>query len=72
MAKFPKGFCAAAVPEQFIAYARSLVGKAIECYSCFISYSTKDQEFADWPHADLQNNAVRCWFAPHDIQGTCD
>jgi uncharacterized protein YjbI with pentapeptide repeats len=57
------------VPEQFITYGRSLVGKAIEFYSCFISYSTKDQEFADRLHADLQNNAVRCWFAPHDIQG---
>ena len=20
-------------------------------------------------HADLQNKGVRCWFAPHDIQG---
>jgi hypothetical protein len=37
-------------------------------YSCFISYSTKDQEFAERLHADLQNKGVRCWFAPHDIQ----
>jgi len=37
-------------------------------YSCFISYSTKDQEFADRLHADLQNKGVRCWFAPHDIK----
>ncbi len=28
-----------------------------------------DQEFADRIYADLQNNGVRCWFAPHDIQG---
>ena len=34
----------------------------------FISYSTKDQEFAERLHADLQNKGVRCWFAPHDIQ----
>lgn len=57
------------VPEQFITYARSLVGRPIEFYSCFISYSTKDQDFADRLYADLQNNAVRCWFAPHDIAG---
>jgi hypothetical protein len=38
-------------------------------YSCFISYSTHDQEFAKRLYADLQNNNVRCWFAPHDIQG---
>jgi hypothetical protein len=51
-----------------IAYIRSSAG-AIQFYSCFISYSTKDQEFADRLYADLQNKGVRCWFAPHDIQG---
>ncbi len=40
-----------------------------EFYSCFISYSTKDQEFADRLYADLQAKGVRCWFAPHDIRG---
>jgi hypothetical protein len=58
----------AGVPENFIEYMRSLTGKALEFYSCFISYSTKDQEFADRLYADLQNKGVRCWFAPHDIQ----
>jgi uncharacterized protein YjbI with pentapeptide repeats len=56
------------VPEQFITFARSLVGTPIQFYSCFISYSTKDQEFADRLHADLQDKGVRCWFAPHDIR----
>ena len=37
-------------------------------YSCFISYSSLDQVFADCLHADLQNRGIRCWFAPHDIQ----
>ena len=46
----------------------SLVGTGFEYYSCFISYSTKDQEFAERLHADLQNNGVRCWFAPHDAR----
>jgi uncharacterized protein YjbI with pentapeptide repeats len=44
-------------------------GQPIQSYSCFISYSTKDQEFADRLHADLQDNGVRCWFAPHQIRG---
>ncbi len=59
----------AGVPDNFIEYMKSLVGTAIEYYSCFISYSTKDQEFAERLHADLQNKGVRCWFAPHDAQG---
>ncbi len=58
----------AGVPDNFIEYMGSLTGKALEFYSCFISYSTKDQEFADRLYADLQNKGVRCWFAPHDIQ----
>jgi len=33
----------------------------------FISYSSKDQAFAERLHADLQNKGVRCWFAPHDL-----
>jgi uncharacterized protein YjbI with pentapeptide repeats len=44
-------------------------GQPIQFHSCFISYSTKDHEFAERLHADLQNNGVRCWFAPHQIQG---
>src|ERR1039457_390175 len=57
------------VPDEFIAYVGSMVGRPIEFYSCFISYSTKDQEFAERLHTDLQAKGVRCWFAPHDIKG---
>jgi len=38
-----------------------------EYFSCFISYSSKDFEFASRLHSDLQENGVRCWFAPHDL-----
>lgn len=62
-------FRGAGVPDAFIKYAQSLVGSAIEFYSCFISYSTKDQDFADRLYTDLQAQGVRCWFAPHDVQG---
>src|SRR5271165_5669922 len=57
------------VPDEFIAYIGSMVGRPIEFYSCFISYSTRDQEFAERLHTDLQAKGVRCWFAPHDIKG---
>ena len=53
--------------DVFINYLPSLFNEAIQLYSCFISYSTRDQEFAERLHADLQNKSVRCWFAPHDM-----
>lgn len=58
----------AGVPETFITYIRSLVGQPIEFYSCFISYSSKDDEFAQRLYADLQSKGVRCWFAPEDLK----
>lgn len=57
------------VPEEFIEYMASLAGSASEFFSLFISYSTKDQVFAERLHADLQDKGVRCWFAPHDVRG---
>lgn len=56
------------VPEDFIAYAGSLIGKPIEYYSCFMSYSSKDDEFAHRLHADLQAKTIRAWFAPEDLK----
>jgi uncharacterized protein YjbI with pentapeptide repeats len=55
------------LPERLIEYLPTLLNQAIQYYSCFISYSTKDQEFAERIHSDLQNKGVRCWFAPHDM-----
>jgi uncharacterized protein YjbI with pentapeptide repeats len=55
------------LPDQLIDYLPSLFDRAVQYYSCFISYSAKDQSFADRIHADLQNKGVRCWFAPHDL-----
>jgi hypothetical protein len=56
------------VPDIFITYIGSLTRKAIEFYSCFISYSTKDQAFAARLYTDLQTKGVRCWFAPEDLK----
>jgi hypothetical protein len=55
------------LPDRLIDYLPSLLEEAIQYYSCFISYSSKDDAFARRLHADLQNNGVRCWFAPHDL-----
>jgi TIR domain/Pentapeptide repeats (8 copies) len=56
------------LPDNVIEYLPSLLNEAIQHYSCFISYSSKDQTFAERLHADLQNKGVRCWFAPHDMR----
>jgi hypothetical protein len=58
----------AGVPETFITFAKSLVGQPIEFHSCFISYSSQDQEFAERLHADLIAKNLRCWFAPEDLK----
>jgi uncharacterized protein YjbI with pentapeptide repeats len=60
----------AGVPSSIIAAILPLIGflNPIDYYTCFISYSSIDQEFAERFHADLQNKGVRCWFAPEDMK----
>ncbi len=36
--------------------------------SCFISYSSQDQEFAECLYADLTVKGVRCWYAPEELK----
>jgi hypothetical protein len=68
-AELPEAFLrGCGVPEQLTTYARSLVLRPIEFYSCFISYSSHDQLFAERLHADLMAKNLRCWFAPEDLK----
>jgi len=68
-ANIPESFLrGCGVPDQMIEYARSLTATPIQYYSCFISYSHKDEELAQRIHNDLQASGVRCWFAPHDLK----
>jgi hypothetical protein len=59
------------VPEALIEYLPSLLGAMapIQFYSCFISYSTRDQDFAERLHSRMRDKGLRVWFAPEDIQG---
>lgn len=69
--RIPEAFLrGSGVPESFIVQIPALVAamQPIQFYSCFISYSSKDQEFAERLHADLQSKGVRVWFAPHDMK----
>ena len=56
------------LPDTLIEYLPFLLNDPIQFYSCFISYSSKDQNFAERLHADLQNKGVRCWYAPEDLK----
>lgn len=40
---------------------------AARYHSCFISYASKDQVFADRLYADLRAAGVICWYAPEDM-----
>lgn len=67
--KIPESFMrGAGVPDIFLEYAASLSGQPLEFYSCFISYSSKDDDLAQRLYADLQAKGVRCWYAPEDLK----
>ncbi|HEX8311423.1 MAG TPA: toll/interleukin-1 receptor domain-containing protein [Chthoniobacteraceae bacterium] len=70
--KIPENFLrGCGVPESFITQIHSLVNAedGIQFYSCFISYSTKDEEFARRLHGRMRDAHLRVWFAPEDVQG---
>ncbi len=69
--RIPEAFLrACGVPDDFIAYIPSLFAgeKAIQFYSCFISYSSRNQDFAERLHADLKSRHIDCWFAPEELK----
>jgi uncharacterized protein YjbI with pentapeptide repeats len=59
------------VPDDFIAFIPSHFGiqQAIQFYSCFISYSTRDEEFARRLYSRMRDEKLRVWFAPEDMKG---
>ena len=59
------------VPEDFITDLPSLIGtmQPIQYQSCFISYSSQDDEFARRLHEKMRGEKLRVWFAPEDMQG---
>lgn len=61
----------AGVPEELISYLPSLIGavEPIQLQSCFISYSAKNQKFAERLHSRMRQAGLRVWFAPEDMKG---
>ncbi len=70
--KIPESFLrGCGVPDDFITFVPSHFGiqQAIQFYSCFISYSTKDEEFARRLYSRMRDENLRVWFAPEHIKG---
>src|SRR5262249_3421546 len=64
----PKAFLqGVGAPDAFIDFVKGDQHKTPQFYSCFISYSSKDQSFAERLYGDLQHKGVRCWFAAEDL-----
>src|SRR5207249_1186138 len=70
--KIPEAFLrSCGVPDNLITYLPSLTGSglAVEFYSCFVSYSHKDEDFARRLHSRMQQERLRVWYAPEDMAG---
>ena len=53
------------MPDDLIEFLRSMLSK--DHYSCFISYSHDDKDFAQRLHDYLQEKGIRCWLDEHQI-----
>jgi hypothetical protein len=47
---------------------QSYLDGGLRSRSCFISYNSRDEEFARRLHDDLQANGIRAWLAPEDLK----
>ena len=69
--KIPREFLlACGVPETFIEIIPDLIRAAgpAEFYSCFISYSHRDEEFARRLFSRLRDSGLRVWYAPEEMK----
>jgi len=57
------------VPDTMVTYASSLVVKPFDYYSCFISYSSKDEDFCQELQSRMKREGLRVWFAPEEMKG---
>jgi len=64
--KFLKG---CGLLDEFIKNIPSYLGQANKFPSCFISYATKDEEFARLLRKRMTDAGIQTWFAPEDLRG---
>jgi TIR domain/Pentapeptide repeats (8 copies) len=69
--KIPKAFLlGCGIPDFFLDQLPSLADsdQRTQFYSCFISYSGKDHEFAKRLHSKMRDHGLRVWFAAEDVK----
>ncbi len=67
--KIPLGFLqGCGIPDSFIAFIQSLPARDQSVGFCAISYSNKDEAFAERLHRDLTSQGLRCWLAPEELK----
>lgn len=59
------------IPNVLLDYLPSLKASnnPLQFYSCFISYSHQDEEFARKLYSRLRDSDISVWFAPEDLRG---
>lgn len=70
--KIPEEFLrGCGVSDDFIAFIPSHFGiqQAIQFYSCFISYSDKDEDFARRLFSRMRDAKLHVWYAPEEMKG---
>lgn len=70
--KIPEEFLrGVGIPDQLITFLPSLfrIDEAIQFYSCFISYSHKDENFVRYLYSRMRDEHLRVWYAPEDMRG---
>lgn len=55
-------------PDSLIQSVPALLHNKANLTSCFISYSSQDEELARMLHEDLNSNGIRSWFAPENLK----
>jgi len=58
----------AGVPSHLIDYIEMFVDQKKKHYSCFISYTEKNEDFAHKLFDDLQTYGIRCWIATEKLK----
>lgn len=56
------------IPRDLVVFLSKQYKSREQFHSCFISYSSEDQEFAQRLYKDLFSNGVDCFFGPADLE----